>query len=110
MFQITIPYMPVHTLGASLELPWKTKTNQLPGSLVISGRFESIRYTDTANITKLDPRFLMNITYNQKVNKNTALFGKINNVFNSSYVSYTDYPMPGISLVLGLNMNFEGTP
>ena len=106
--KLRIPYMPVHTIGFSLEAPWKTSRKELPGSLVVSGRFESRRFTNTANTSKLPPVFLMNIIYNQKVHKNIAVFAKLNNVFNSDYVSYTDYLMPGISLILGLNVNFEG--
>ena len=99
-----IPYMPMHTIGASLELPWKT------GSFLVSGHFESSRYTETGNITKLDPCFLLNLTYNQKLNKNLSIFGKINNVLNSNYVSFADYPMPGINITMGINMNLSKIP
>jgi vitamin B12 transporter len=102
-----IPYMPMHTLGISLELPWKTIKSELPGSLAISGRYESVRYTNTANSAELKPYFLMNIVYNQRVSKNIGVFGKINNVLNTRYFSYDAYPMPGISLILGINMVFE---
>ncbi|MCL2834255.1 MAG: TonB-dependent receptor plug domain-containing protein [Treponema sp.] len=104
-----IPYMPLHTVTASLELPWLTSRNKLPGSVTVSGRFESSRYTDTQNTTLLDPVFLLNIAYNQKVHKNIGVFGKITNALNASYVSFSDYPMPGINITLGLNFNIEGT-
>lgn len=103
-----IPYMPMHTLEASLELPWKTKNKNLPGSVNISGRFESLRYADTGNIMELDPCFILNINYNQKLNKNLSLYAKINNALNASYVSFADYPMPGINITLGINMIFDG--
>jgi len=102
-----IPYMPVHTFGLSLELPWKTAVKKLSGSLILSGRFETVRYADTSNITELKPYFILNITYNQKVTENIAIFGKINNALNTHYVSFADYPMPGISLTLGMRMNLE---
>ena len=102
-----IPYMPVHTIGMSLELPWKTGNKKLPGSVLISGHFESSRFAETQNIIELDPCFLLNIIYNQKLNKHTGIFGKINNALNSSYVSFADYPMPGVSVTLGMNMIFE---
>jgi vitamin B12 transporter len=105
---IRIPYMPMHTLGASLELPWISVNEKLPGSLVLSCHFESSRYTNTGNTVKLDPCFLLNITYNQRLNENLGLFGKINNALNTQYVSYADYPMPGISVTLGVNLIFEG--
>ena len=104
---VRIPYMPVHTFGISLELPWKTAAKKLPGALLVSGRFESSRYADTGNIIELDPYFTLNVTYNQKLNKNLALFAKINNALNAHYVSFADYPMPGISLSVGMNMIFE---
>jgi vitamin B12 transporter len=97
-----IPYMPMHIIGVSLKLPWKT------GSLVISGHFESSRFAETGNIKKLDPCFLLNIILNQKLNKNIDIFGKINNVLNAQYVSFADYPMPGINMTLGINLKFQG--
>ena len=102
-----IPYMPMHTIGASLELPWTTRRNNLPGSLTISGRFESLRYANTQNTRELDPVFLLNIIYNQRMNENIGFFGRINNVLNASYVSFADYPMPGISVTIGMNMIFN---
>jgi vitamin B12 transporter len=105
---IRIPYMPMHTVGLSLELPWISTNRKLPGSLVVSGRFESSRYTNTGNTAELDSCFLLNITYNQRLNEKFGLFGKINNALNNHYVSYADYPMPGISVTLGVNMVFEG--
>ena len=103
---IRIPYMPVHTFGVSLELPWITP-NELPGSLVISGRFESSRYAETGNIIRLDPHFLLNIVFNQRLNNTVNLFGRIDNLLNTHYVSFADYPMPGVSLTIGMNMVFE---
>ena len=102
-----IPYMPMHTISASVELPWITSGSNLPGSLVISGRFESTRYAETANVVELAPHFLLNIIYNQRLNNNVTLFGRINNLLNTQYVSFADYPMPGISITLGINMIFE---
>jgi vitamin B12 transporter len=105
-----IPYMPVHTLGASLELPWKTTKKKLPGSFAVSGRFEGQRYADTANYRELAALFLLNFALNQKLNKNINIFGKVNNALNTRYFSYIEYPMPGISLTAGLRMEFEESP
>ncbi|MDR1804243.1 MAG: TonB-dependent receptor [Treponema sp.] len=105
---IRIPYMPMHTFGMSLELPWTSANKKLPGSLVVSVRFESSRYSNAANTVELEPCFLLNITYNQRLNENFGLFGKINNVLNTQYVSYADYPMSGVSITLGVNMSSTG--
>ncbi|MDR2923954.1 MAG: TonB-dependent receptor [Treponema sp.] len=96
-----IPYSPVHTIGASLEVPWNT------GSVIISAHYESLRYNDRANLTELEPYFLLNASVNQKIGKNFAVFGVLRNILNESYESFSDYPMPGITLTIGLRANLE---
>ena len=104
---LRIPYMPLNKLGISLEVPWKTKTKELAGSFLVSGNFTGSRFADTQNNKKMNPYFLLNIIYNQKVHKNIGVFGKINNVLNTRYFSFNEYPMPGISLSIGINMIFD---
>jgi vitamin B12 transporter len=99
-----IPYMPDHTFGFSLDLSWGSRR---PGSLLISGHFESGRYTDTANTRRLDPHFLLNLNVNQRLNDTLTFLGEIRNLFNSRYESFADYPMPGLTITVGMRMNFE---
>jgi vitamin B12 transporter len=96
-----IPYSPVHTIGVSLEIPWDS------GSVIISGHYESLRYNDRANLTQLKPHFLLNATINQKIGKNLTAFGVLRNILNESYQSFSDYPMPGITLTVGMRANFD---
>jgi len=96
-----IPYSPAHTIGGSLEIPWGS------GSVIISGHYESLRYDDRANLTQLKPHFLLNATVNQKIGKNLTAFGVLRNILNESYQSFNDYPMPGITLTLGMRTNLE---
>ncbi|MDR3019794.1 MAG: TonB-dependent receptor [Treponema sp.] len=96
-----IPYNPEHTIAGSVEVFWNS------GSLLISGHYESLRFHDRANITVLDPYFLLNASANQKIGKNFSVFGSLNNILNTSYESFYDYPMPGITLTLGMRFNFE---
>jgi vitamin B12 transporter len=103
---IRIPYMPMHVVTLALELPWKTGKG-LPGSVVVSGRFESSRFADTANLIVLDPSVILDLTYNQWVHKNLVVFGTLNNALNTQYVSFNEYPMPGISLTLGMRVHLE---
>jgi vitamin B12 transporter len=97
-----IPYQPLHTIGASLEVPWET------GSVLVSGHYESLRFSDRANLSKLKPCFLLNVVFNQKIGKNFSVFAVMRNLLNQSYESFADYPMPGINITLGLKMVFEG--
>ncbi|GHV62922.1 hypothetical protein AGMMS49587_11240 [Spirochaetia bacterium] len=103
-----IPYMPMHSIGASVSLHWGANNRGNEGSLLISGHYESLRYHDTANITKLDPCFLLNITVNQHINKNISAFAAVRNILNTSYESFNDYPMPGLTITIGMRVNYEG--
>ncbi|MDR2080105.1 MAG: TonB-dependent receptor [Treponema sp.] len=99
-----IPYMPAHTAGFSLDLPWGSRR---AGSLLISGHFESGRYTNTANTGRLDPHFLLNVNVNQGLNDTFTFFGEIRNLLDSRYESFADYPMPGITMTVGIRVHFE---
>jgi vitamin B12 transporter len=105
---IRIPYMPMHKCNISLDIPWTTKLKGYKGSLLISGQFEGQRYADTANITALDPHFLLNITVNQQINKNISAFAAVRNILNAHYTSFADYPMPGLTISIGMRVNYEG--
>jgi vitamin B12 transporter len=102
-----IPYMPMHTIGASLDFSWGVTNSPKAGSLLISGHFESLRFANTANITKLDPYFLLNVNVNQQLGKNLAAFVVLHNILNTSYQSMSDYPMPGVTMTLGMRFNIE---
>jgi vitamin B12 transporter len=101
-----IPYMPLHTIGASLDIPWQAGSLG-PGSLLVSGHYETLRYGNTANTTKLDPYFSLTVNINQKLGRYLTAFGIVRNALNTYYESFEDYPMPGLSITLGVRMNFE---
>jgi vitamin B12 transporter len=103
-----IPYMPDHTVGFSIDLPWNTEAPGKRGSLLLSGHYETLRYSDNVNISVLKPHFLLNLHINQEINKNFSSFAVFRNLLNSSYESFKDYPMPGLTVTVGLRMNFEG--
>jgi len=96
-----VPYSPTHTIGASLEIPWES------GSVIVGGHYESLRYSDRANLAQLKPNFLLNAAVNQKIGKNVTAFGVLRNILSESYESFADYPMPGITLTAGLRANLE---
>jgi outer membrane receptor protein involved in Fe transport len=96
-----VPYNPEHTIGGSLGVLWNG------GSLLISGHFESIRYNDRANLTALEPYFLLNTTVNQKIGEYFSAFAALRNILNTSYESFYDYPLPGITLTLGMRVEFK---
>jgi outer membrane receptor protein involved in Fe transport len=96
-----IPYNPEHTIGGSLDFSWGS------GSLLIGGYFESLRYHDRANFIELEPYFLLNASISQKAGKNVTIYCTLRNILNTSYQSFFDYPMPGLTLTLGVRLFFE---
>jgi outer membrane cobalamin receptor len=98
-----VPYTPAHSIMFSVDLPWES------GALLISAGYESARYSDTQNTEAgmLKPLLLVNVNVNQRINSNFTAFGEIRNLLNTSYESFAGYPMPGISVTLGVRMNFE---
>jgi vitamin B12 transporter len=107
---IRMPYMPAHTIGGAVELRWKTKSKTAVGSVTLNGLYEGMRYTETLNISRIEPRFILNLLLNQKTGRNLTIFTAVHNILNASYVSSQGYPMPGISMTLGLRANFEPKP
>ena len=96
-----IPYMPEHTIGGSLDISWNT------GSFLISVHYESLRYTNVENNRILEPHFLFNAALNQKTGKNLSVFAVLRNILNESYESFYDYPMPGLTLTLGMKVHVD---
>jgi vitamin B12 transporter len=100
---LRIPYMPSHILGGSVELGWKSGTTAA-GSLLVSAHGESLRYADTLNRMELDPYCLVNLTVNQKIGKSVTAFFILRNALNQLYTSFAEYPMPGITITLGVRL------
>ena len=99
-------YSPVHTLGSSVEIHWRS------GYAAISGHFESLRYTDIENNVSLKPLFLLNANINHKFGKQLSGFAAVKNILNSSYETVRgyfpmQYPMPGTTFTLGIRTQFE---
>jgi vitamin B12 transporter len=90
-----IPYMPMHIVGGSVDVTWKT------GSLLVSAHYESTRYADTLNQMALAPYCTVHATVNQALGKYVRVFASLRNILNAHYESFAGYYMPGISLTLG---------
>jgi vitamin B12 transporter len=109
-----IPYMPAHTAGLSLDIRWnlgdRAGSGGRAGSLVISGHYESRRYGDTENspALELDPYVLLTINGSQKLGNNITTFAIIRNALNWPYESFAGYPMPGLTLTVGMRVQFDG--
>jgi outer membrane cobalamin receptor len=50
---------------------------------------------------------MLNTTVNQEITKNLSIFGALRNILDESYESFYRYPMPGITLTLGLRAKLE---
>ncbi|MDR2747715.1 MAG: TonB-dependent receptor [Treponema sp.] len=106
-----IPYMPPHSAAFSIDIPWKAGASgaspwRPSGSLAVSGHYQGFRYSDTANIGRLRPYFLLNASVNQEINRNLSAFLVLRNILNRSYESFNDYYLPGLTASLGLRVKF----
>jgi vitamin B12 transporter len=95
---LRIPYQPVHTAGASVDVSWGT------GSALLSAHYESVRYYSTTNIVELDPYLLLNLHINQSLGKRIRVFTALRNMLNQSYESYNRYPMPAFNVTTGITI------
>jgi vitamin B12 transporter len=104
---LRIPYMPMHILGGSVDIPWNAASPVVAGSLLVSAHWESVRYADTLNHMELDPYCLLTITVNQNIGKHVTGFAILRNALNSLYTSFAEYPMPGLSFTVGARWNLR---
>jgi vitamin B12 transporter len=102
-----IPYMPQHTIGATVDIPWNSASQTSAGSLLVSGHYETLRYADTGNLMELDPYFLLTITVNQRLGKRLRASAVVRNAVNALYTSFAEYPMPGITATIGIRVLFD---
>lgn len=85
-------YMPEETLNLQLGGQWQRWTGQL------SGHYESHRYTTVDNATSLAPFWVWNATLSRTVTlgeRRLTLKFDLMNLFNRTYESVKNYPMPG---------------
>jgi outer membrane receptor protein involved in Fe transport len=55
----------------------------------------------------MKPYFRLNLTVNQQAGENFSFFAVLRNILNAQYESFIEYPMPGISLVIGGRLRRE---
>jgi vitamin B12 transporter len=67
----------------------------------LHGRWESVRYADTSNLTALETPVLIDVTVNQKVTETCAVFIAARNLLNRPYESFDDYYLPGLTITAG---------
>jgi len=96
-----MPYTPMHTFGFGIMINWGS------GNLNFIGHYESEKFTSTANTTKLDQHFTLDINFSQKI-KFLTIFASVKNAFNSQYFLASGYPMGGGSFTLGVKIDYEG--
>jgi vitamin B12 transporter len=94
-----IPYQPMHTIGASLDISWGS------GAAMFQAHYESVRYYSTTNLIELDPCLLLNVNISQDIGEHLRVFGVIRNLLNQGYESYNRYPMPGFNITAGVQVN-----
>lgn len=104
-----IPLVPKHLFGVGLGY----KANWL-GNLVITTNYSSKRYTDPANTGVLGDYLIFDAKYTRPIGKNSEIFLSGKNLTDRRYAevgfgsgeNVELYPMPGFSLLGGVNFYF----
>ena len=85
----------------SVTAKWKEKNY----NIWINGSYVGKRYTSNANIYFMEPYFLLNAGGQMDIFTDNFIFTpylKLSNILNTDYEAVENYPVPGISLTLGL--------
>lgn len=104
-----IPLVPKHLLG--LSLVYRAKGF---GNLVLTANYSSKRFMDVANTRTLGDYFVIDAKYSRQINKNLEIFLSGKNLTDKRYVEVGFggagwemlYPMPGRSVIGGVNLYF----
>ncbi len=94
------PDIPVHAIDAGFSYH-RNKNN-----LSVNTHYQSLRYHEIENRSYLPSYFLVNIHYKRILTDHFSLLFSIDNVFNKSYESMSNYPMPGLFIRTGIEAVF----
>ncbi len=97
-------YTPLHHLTANMIAQWRFIRAGM------TAVYESRRYTNSDNSEWMPPVFLTdaNLGWVFKVRKSSVTVDfKVNNIFNTSYESVQNYPMPLRTYTLKMNLTFS---
>lgn len=94
-----MPYKPVHTFGFGVTGDWQS------GKIVLSGNYQSERYTNRLNAGFLQPVFTLDLDISQNVGDFTV-YVSFKNMLNLHYYLIEAYPMPNGSVTVGLRYRF----
>ncbi len=96
---------PHHTLDAALMaslLPYRDLTLRLSGRAA----FDTFDLDDTGQRTRLSNYFVADLNLMYRANEHVKPFLRINNLTDSSYETWFGIPMPGITALAGVTVEF----
>ncbi len=95
-----LPNIPVHAIDTGFSYH-RNKNN-----LSVNTHYQSLRYHEIENRSYLPSYFVVNIHYKRILTDHFSLLFSADNVFNESYESMSNYPMPGLFLRTGIEAVF----
>jgi iron complex outermembrane receptor protein len=100
-----IPLVPSNILGISIG--YKSYSF---GKIDLISNYTDKKYIDSANMESLGDHLIIDVKYTRQIGKNMDIFLSGKNLTNKKYaeVGFVDaiYPMPGRSIMAGINLNF----
>ncbi len=95
-----IMWTPDFTASITISLNFR------PILFTLEANYTGLRYCSNMNISYLKPYTLVNAICELKSINHFKPYVRVDNILNTQYESVENYPMPGISLSLGLKMTF----
>jgi len=69
---------------------------------IVDAQYVGLRYVSNLNASYLAPYLLLNLSASFHAGKYITPYLRVDNILNADYESIPDYPMPGISLMVGV--------
>ncbi|MBN2531801.1 MAG: TonB-dependent receptor [Spirochaetales bacterium] len=99
---VRIPYVPVHSLDASLLYTLLKKN-----TFAIKAHYEGRKYINQDNSKYLPSLFLLDVSYTLELTKYFSFYIAFDNLFNIMAFGMDNYPLPGFSLRTGFEVLFQ---
>jgi len=94
-------YWPKHKFSSGISYK-----NTHGTKLHLTGQYVTKRFTNTSNTDHLDDYFTAGLDLQQKLRKDLKVFISLDNIFNRKYQRVKGYPLPGFSVMSGLEWEF----
>lgn len=95
-----LPGIPVHALDTGI------KYNGKKNHLSLNAHYQGLRYLKIENRSYMPSYFKVDLHYKRILTEHLSFLFFVDNLFNESYESISNYPMPGVLIRTGFELAF----